>query len=96
MIRFLAALGAALFLLFGSVHAQETRLDDIINRGTLRVGTTGDYLPFTSLDKATQTYHGFDIDMAQALVKALDHMGHLFPLILFHHSRRANGEQPNH
>ena len=71
MIRFLAALGAALFLLFGSVHAQETRLDDIINRGTLRVGTTGDYLPFTSLDKATQTYHGFDIDMAQALVKAL-------------------------
>jgi cyclohexadienyl dehydratase len=71
MIRFLAALGAALFLLLGSVHAQETRLDDIIKRGTLRVGTTGDYLPFTSLDKTTQTYRGFDIDMAEALGKAL-------------------------
>jgi cyclohexadienyl dehydratase len=71
MIRCLVALGAAVFLLCGSVHAQETRLDDIIKRGTLRVGTTGDYLPFTSLDKTTQTYHGFDIDMAEALGKAL-------------------------
>jgi cyclohexadienyl dehydratase len=71
MIRSLAALGAALFLLCGSLHAQETRLDDIIKRGTLRVGTTGDYLPFTSVDKATQTYRGFDIDMAEALAKAL-------------------------
>lgn len=71
MIRSLAALGTALFLLCGSLHAQETRLDDIIKRGTLRVGTTGDYLPFTSLDKATQTYRGFDIDMAEALAKAL-------------------------
>lgn len=71
MIRSLAALGAALFLLCGSLHAQETRLDDIIKRGALRVGTTGDYLPFTSVDKATQTYRGFDIDMAEALAKAL-------------------------
>lgn len=71
IIRSLAALGAALFLLCGSLHAQETRLDDIIKRGALRVGTTGDYLPFTSVDKATQTYRGFDIDMAEALAKAL-------------------------
>jgi cyclohexadienyl dehydratase len=71
MIRLLAVLGAAFFLLANSLHAQETRLDDIIKRGTLRVGTTGDYLPFTSLDKATQTYRGFDIDMAEALGKAL-------------------------
>ncbi len=71
MIRCLAALSAAVILLSGSVDAQETRLDDIIKRGTLRVGTTGDYLPFTSLDKATQTYRGFDIDMAEALGKAL-------------------------
>jgi cyclohexadienyl dehydratase len=71
MIRSLAALGAAFFLLANSLHAQETRLDDIVKRRTLRVGTTGDYLPFTSLDKATQTYRGFDIDMAEALGKAL-------------------------
>jgi cyclohexadienyl dehydratase len=71
MIRFLAALGATFLLLCSSLHAQESRLDDIIKRGTLRVGTTGDYLPFTSLDKTTQAYRGFDIDMAEALGKAL-------------------------
>jgi cyclohexadienyl dehydratase len=71
MVRSLAALGVALFLMSGALHAQETRLDEIIKRGTLRVGTTGDYLPFTSLDKATETYRGFDIDMAEALGKAL-------------------------
>jgi len=32
---------------------------------------TGDYLPFTSLDKATSTFKGFDVDMAEALGKAL-------------------------
>ena len=47
---------AAACLMMASVHAQQapapSRLDDIIKRGTLRVGMTGDYLPFTSLDKA--------------------------------------------
>ncbi|HLZ01389.1 MAG TPA: transporter substrate-binding domain-containing protein [Bradyrhizobium sp.] len=55
-----------------SAHAQQpSRLDQIISRGTLRVGTTGDYLPFTSLDKETRKFRGFDVDMAEALGKAL-------------------------
>ena len=32
---------------------------------------TGDYRPFTYLDKATQKFSGFDVDMAEALGKAL-------------------------
>ena len=32
---------------------------------------TGDYAPFTSFDKATSTFKGFDVDMAEALGKAL-------------------------
>jgi len=53
-------------------HAQQpSRLDDIVKRGTLRVGMTGDYRPFTSLDKATGKFSGFDVDMAEALGKAL-------------------------
>jgi cyclohexadienyl dehydratase len=71
MIRALAALGVALLLQCNPSRAQETRLDDIIKRGTLKVGTTGDYLPFTSFDRATQSYRGFDIEMAQALGNAL-------------------------
>jgi len=55
-----------------SVHAQQpanSRLDDIIKRGTLRVGMTGDYQPFTYFDKATAKFRGFDVDMAEALAR---------------------------
>src|SRR6266850_2280361 len=53
MFRMLASLA---FVMLWTVfaHAQQpanSRLDDIIKRGTLRVGMTGDYLPFTYLDK---------------------------------------------
>jgi cyclohexadienyl dehydratase len=72
MRRFLSRLTAALLLATTAVHAQQaSRLDEIIKRGSLRVGMTGDYLPFTSLDKSTQKFRGFDVDMAEQLGKAL-------------------------
>jgi cyclohexadienyl dehydratase len=72
MVRVLSCLAAALFLLAVPAHAQQSsRLDEILKRGTLRVGMTGDYLPFTYLDKATSKFRGFDVDMAEALGKAL-------------------------
>ena len=56
---------------FAPAAAEASRLDDILARGVLRVGTTGDYRPFTALDKATGAYSGFDIDQALALGVAL-------------------------
>jgi len=72
MLRILSRFTAAFFLAAASVHAQQSsRLDDIVKRGTLRVGMTGDYLPFTYLDKATSKFRGFDVDMAETLGNAL-------------------------
>ena len=72
MIRSLTCLAAAFFLVAASAHAQQaSRLDDIIKRGTLRVGMTGDYLPFTYFDKTTSKFRGFDVDMAEMLGNAL-------------------------
>ncbi len=72
MVRILAALTATLFLFAVPAQAQQTsRLDDIVKRGTLRVGMTGDYMPFTYFDKTTSKFRGFDVDMAEALGKAL-------------------------
>ena len=70
---FRALAGLALVLLLSAAHAQPapSRLDEIVARGTLRVGMTGDYLPFTALDKETKIFRGFDVDMAQSLGKAL-------------------------
>ena len=74
MFRMLASLVmAVLWTVSASAQqpAASSRLDDIIKRGTLRVGMTGDYLPFTYFDKATAKFRGFDVDMAEALGKAL-------------------------
>jgi len=60
---FILALGAAL----QPALAETSRLDAILSAQVLRVGTTGDYRPFTALDKTTGAYSGFDVDMAQAL-----------------------------
>ncbi len=72
MFRLFAGLAIALFIVSGAAQAQQSsRLDEIIKRGTLRVGMTGDYLPFTYFDKETTKFRGFDVDMAEALGKAL-------------------------
>jgi cyclohexadienyl dehydratase len=72
MIRFLSCLTVAFLLVAAPASGQQaSRLDDIIKRGTLRVGMTGDYLPFTYFDKTTSKFRGFDVDMAEMLGKAL-------------------------
>jgi len=72
MVRFLSRLAVVLLLLSPAAQAQQpSRLDLIVKRGTLRVGMTGDYLPFSFFDRATSTYRGFDVDMAESLGKAM-------------------------
>src|SRR5262245_55167548 len=72
MLRIFVFLTAIFALAPGAAQAEQpSRLDDIIKRGTLRVGMTGDYRPFTNFDKATGKFSGFDVDMAEALGKAL-------------------------
>lgn len=54
------------------VQAQTTsHLAQIKTRNTLRVGTTGDYKPFSYRTNTNSPFIGFDIEMAQALAKAL-------------------------
>ena len=72
MARILSCLAAVLVVVATAAQAEQpSRLEEIMRRGTLRVGTTGDYLPFTYLDKTTSKFRGFDVDMAEALGKAL-------------------------
>jgi cyclohexadienyl dehydratase len=62
----------ALGLTFAAPAPAETsRLDSILASRVLKVGTTGDYRPFTTLDKATGEYSGLDIDLARSLGAAL-------------------------
>jgi cyclohexadienyl dehydratase len=56
----------------GAAQAQtKSRLQQILERGTLRVGTTGDFNPMSIRDPATNTYKGFDIEAMEQLAKDL-------------------------
>jgi cyclohexadienyl dehydratase len=50
---------------------QRSRLHKILQTGVLRVGTTGDFNPMSLRDPATNSYIGFDIDVAKELANDL-------------------------
>lgn len=51
-------------------YLQKDLMEEIQKRGVLRVGTTGDYKPFTYIEK--QKYIGYDIEISRLLAKALN------------------------
>ncbi|MBG6144685.1 cyclohexadienyl dehydratase [Labrenzia sp. EL_142] len=50
----------------------QSALNDILNNGVLKVGTTGDWNPMTMKDVANNTYTGYDIDVMTELAKDLN------------------------
>ncbi len=61
------------FLLVASNTANaQSALNDILNNGVLKVGTTGDWNPMTMKDVANNSYTGYDIDVMTELAKDLD------------------------
>ncbi len=71
LIHFVAGLAAAALLLMPlQVAAQnKSRLTQILERGSLRVGTTGDFNPMSIKDTATNTLTGFDVEAMTELAK---------------------------
>lgn len=52
-----------------AISATANSVDDIRSKSVLRVGTTGDYLPFTILEN--DKYSGYDIEVARYFAKEL-------------------------
>lgn len=60
-----------LLLLVAALPARaQTVLDTILARGTVRIGLTGDYRPFSIKDGAGR-FEGLDVDMAESLARDL-------------------------
>lgn len=66
-----AAAAAALSLALTGAAQAQSALNEILDTGVLRVGTTGDWNPMTLRDPATNSYKGFDIDIMNELAKDL-------------------------
>lgn len=73
MVRWLAVVAALLLSmgLTGVAHSASA-LNEILSKGVLKVGTTGDWNPMSVKDPATNTYKGFDIDVMTELAKDLE------------------------
>ena len=60
---------ATILILSTVVANADTKLQNILKSGELKVGTTGDWDPMTLKDPATNKYKGFDIDVMNELAK---------------------------
>ena len=71
--KFLKVAATACALAFSAVPAiAQSALNDVLNTGVLKVGTTGDWNPMTMKDITTNSYTGYDIDVMNELAKDLD------------------------
>ncbi len=69
---FLTACAAALVTASLAVSATaQSALNEILDSGTLKVGTTGDWNPMSVRNPATNSYEGFDIDVMTKLAEDL-------------------------
>jgi len=66
-----AAAVAAIGLTLAGAASAQSALNEILNSGVLKVGTTGDWNPMTVKDPATNSYKGFDIDIMNELASDL-------------------------
>jgi cyclohexadienyl dehydratase len=72
MRKFVTALAAGAVAASLGVAAQaQSALNEILDTGVLKVGTTGDWNPMTVRDPATNAYKGFDIDVMSELASDL-------------------------
>jgi len=62
-----SGMGLVVTALLATSAMAESRLQQILANGELRVGTTGDWNPMTMIDPTSKERKGFDIDIATAL-----------------------------
>ena len=69
--RFLATLCLAAVMLLPVGIASAGHLEDILARGTIRIGTTGDYIPMSYLNPQTGEYEGIDAELSKLIAESL-------------------------
>lgn len=70
--KIFASLATAAALTFCALPAQaQSALQDILSKGVLKVGTTGDWNPMSMRDPASNSYVGYDIDVMTQLADDL-------------------------
>lgn len=61
----------AVLLLLPISRLEAGHLEDIAARGTIRIGTTGDYIPMSYLNPSTGEYEGIDAELSKIIAESL-------------------------
>ena len=69
MKKFLIAI--LMTFIFSANIAHAGHLEEIIKRGTIRIGTTGDYRPMSYFNAATCEYEGIDAELSKLIAESL-------------------------
>lgn len=67
-----SGLFSIVLMLIISPPTEARQIEEIQTNGVLRVGTSGDYQPFSLCPKGLESCQGFDIDLAQRMAQDLD------------------------
>ncbi len=62
---------AAVLLMISFSKVEAGHLEDIAARGTIRIGTTGDYIPMSYLNPKTGEYEGIDAELSKIIADSL-------------------------
>ena len=61
-----------LIIFFAAVKNVEAgHLEEILSRGTIKIGTTGDYIPMSYFNKKTGEYEGIDAEISKIIAESL-------------------------
>lgn len=71
MMKLLVALCLATVMLLPLSIASAGHLEDTLARGTIRIGTTGDYIPMSYLNQETGKYEGIDAELSELIAASL-------------------------
>ena len=52
-------------------NVEAGHLEEILSRGTIKIGTTGDYIPMSYLNKETGEYEGIDAEISKIIAESL-------------------------
>ena len=67
---FVSALMLIIFL-SAIKNVEAGHLEEILARGTIKIGTTGDYIPMSYLNKKTGEYEGIDAEISKIIAESL-------------------------
>ena len=69
--KWFAALCLAAVMLLPLCTTSAGHLEDTLARGTIRIGTTGDYAPMSYLNPETGKYEGIDAELSELIAESL-------------------------